>query len=83
MYLIILIQFRMECEGELVFIFYGYDSVFYCCEYLYAAVSCFCYIRGTDEGHRDFSDSLQTGFCMEAAELSSVGIALHGHWHSL
>jgi hypothetical protein len=68
----------MERNGELILVPHGDDLVLDGRENLYV-FACALYERGSDERHRDFSDSFEIFFGVKTPELSTVGVALYGN----
>ena len=60
------VEFRVEGEGHLVFLFYTDDPLFHNREHFHA-VPHRCDIRRTDKRHRHCSDACNLCFCVEAA----------------
>ncbi len=72
----VVVQFRMERNGELILVPHGDDLVLDGRENLYV-FACALYERGSDECHRDFPDSLKIFFGVKTPELPTVGIAFY------
>ena len=72
------VEFRMEGEGHLVFVFYTDDPLFHNREHFHA-VPHRCDIRRTDKRHRHCSNARNRCFCVEAAQLAAVGIPPDAH----
>ena len=70
----VFIQFRMKGKSQLIFVLYANDPVFDRCQYLCILINV-RYIRRTDKSHGDFAHRFNRFFCMEASQLSSIGIS--------
>jgi hypothetical protein len=68
----------MERNGELILVSHGDDLVLDGRENLYV-FACALYERGSDERHRDFSDSLKIFFGVKTPELPAVSVAFYSN----
>lgn len=73
----VVVQFRMERNGELILVPHSDDLVLDGRENLYV-FACTLYERGSDECHRNFPDSFEIFFGVETPELPAVSVSLDG-----
>ena len=74
----VVVQFRMERNGELILVPHGDNLILNGRENLYV-FACALYERGSDERHRDFSDSLEIFFGVETPKLPAVSVAFYSN----
>ena len=74
----VFIQFRMKRKSQLIIVLYANDPVFDRSQNPCITVDV-RYIRRTDKSHGDFAHRFNRFFCMEASQLSSIGISADTH----